>query len=49
MGTDAATEVLPDREVSIWDALARFTGETPTNQPAPQGTARDLLEPLPQS
>ncbi|WP_327291252.1 helix-turn-helix domain-containing protein [Streptomyces sp. NBC_01198] len=44
LGTEASVEVLPGREVSTWDALAWFTGETPTNQPAPQGTARDLLD-----
>lgn len=44
LGTDATVEVLPGREVSTWDALAWFTGETPTDQPAPQGTARDLLD-----
>lgn len=44
LGTDATVEVLPGREVSTWDALAWFTGETPTDRPAPQGTARDLLD-----
>ncbi|SHL18867.1 helix-turn-helix domain-containing protein [Actinacidiphila paucisporea] len=44
LGTDATVEVLPGREVSTWDSLAWFTGETPTTQPAPQGTARDLLD-----
>lgn len=44
LGTDATVEILPGREVSTWDALAWFTGETPTDQPAPQGTARDLLD-----
>lgn len=36
LGTDATVEVLPGREVSTWDALAWFTGETPTDQPAPR-------------
>jgi transcriptional regulator with XRE-family HTH domain len=44
IGTDVTVEVLPDREVSTWDALTWFTGEAPTDQPAPQGTARELLE-----
>jgi transcriptional regulator with XRE-family HTH domain len=44
LGTDATVEVLPGREVSTWDALAWFTGETPTDQPAPQCSARDLLD-----
>jgi hypothetical protein len=44
LGTDATVEVLPGREVSTWDALAWFTGETPAAQPAPQDTARDLLD-----
>lgn len=44
LGTSPTVEVLPGREVSTWDAIAWFTGETPTEQPAPQGTARDLLD-----
>jgi transcriptional regulator with XRE-family HTH domain len=44
LGTDATVEILPGREVSTWDALAWFTGETPADQPPPQGTARDLLD-----
>lgn len=44
LGIDATVEVVPGREVSTWDALAWFTGETPTAQPAPQGTARELLD-----
>lgn len=44
LGTSATVEVLPGREVSTWDALAWFTGETPMDQPAPEGTARDVLD-----
>ncbi|MFJ9104306.1 helix-turn-helix domain-containing protein [Streptomyces sp. NPDC102405] len=44
LGTSATVEVLPGREVSTWDALAWFTGETPIDQPAPEGTTRDVLD-----
>jgi transcriptional regulator with XRE-family HTH domain len=44
LGTAATMEILPGREVSTWDALAWFTGETPQEQPAPEGTARDVLD-----
>ncbi|WP_340377232.1 helix-turn-helix transcriptional regulator [Streptomyces sp. SS7] len=44
LGTSATVEVLPGQEVSTWDALAWFTGETPMGQPAPEGTARDVLD-----
>lgn len=44
LGTSATVEVLPGQEVSTWDALAWFTGETPMDQPAPEGTARDVLD-----
>ncbi|MFE2595934.1 helix-turn-helix domain-containing protein [Streptomyces sp. NPDC059396] len=44
LGTSATVEVLPGREVSTWDALAWFTGETPLDTPAAEGTARDVLE-----
>ncbi|MFD3838323.1 helix-turn-helix domain-containing protein [Streptomyces europaeiscabiei] len=44
LGTSATVEVLPGKEVSTWDALAWFTGETPMDQPAPEGTARDVLD-----
>jgi transcriptional regulator with XRE-family HTH domain len=44
LGASATVEVLPEREVSTWDALAWFTGETPTPQPAPKGTPRELLD-----
>ncbi|MEU1476114.1 helix-turn-helix transcriptional regulator [Streptomyces sp. NPDC005760] len=44
LGPSATVEVLPGREVSTWDALAWFTGETPMDQPAPEGTARDVLD-----
>lgn len=44
LGASATVEVLPGREVSTWDALAWFTGETPIDQPAPEGSARDVLD-----
>ena len=44
LGASATVEVLPGREVSTWDALAWFTGESPLSQPAAQGTARDVLD-----
>lgn len=44
LGASATVEVLPGREVSTWDALAWFTGETPLDQPAAEGTARDVLD-----
>ena len=44
LGSSATVEVLPGREVSTWDAVAWFTGETPLNEPAPEGTARDVLD-----
>ncbi|MFM9550818.1 helix-turn-helix domain-containing protein [Streptomyces caniscabiei] len=44
LGSSATVEVLPGQEVSTWDALAWFTGETPMDQPAPEGTARDVLD-----
>lgn len=44
LGTSATVEVLPGKEASTRDALAWFTGETPIDQPAPEGTARDLLD-----
>jgi hypothetical protein len=36
--------VRPGREISTWDALAWFTGETPVLQTAPEGTARGILD-----
>lgn len=44
LGTSATVEVLPGREVSTWDALAWFTGETPLDQPAVQGTGQEVLD-----
>lgn len=44
LGTSVTVEVLPGREVSTWDAVAWFTGETPLKQPEPQGTPRGLLD-----
>ncbi|MGW1374751.1 helix-turn-helix domain-containing protein [Streptomyces sp. NPDC002446] len=44
LGTEASVAVLPDREVSTWEAVAWFTGETPLEKPAPEGSARDVLD-----
>lgn len=44
LGTSATVEVLPGREVSTWDALAWFTGETAMDEPAPEGTSRNALD-----
>jgi len=44
LGTSATVEVLPGREVSTWDALAWFTGETPLAHPESEGTAREVLD-----
>ncbi|MCQ4084002.1 helix-turn-helix transcriptional regulator [Streptomyces sp. RB6PN25] len=44
LGRAATVEVLPNREVSTWNALAWFTGETPMEQPAPEGTPREVLD-----
>lgn len=44
LGFDPTVEVLPGREVSAWDAVAWFTGETRLDQPAPLGTPRGLLD-----
>ncbi|WP_405361762.1 helix-turn-helix domain-containing protein [Kitasatospora sp. NBC_00085] len=44
LGSAETVEVLPGQEVSTWDALAWFTGETPAADPAPPGSARDVLD-----
>lgn len=44
LGSSATVEVLPGREASTWDALAWFTGESPLAEPAPDGSARDVLD-----
>jgi transcriptional regulator with XRE-family HTH domain len=44
LGASPTVEVLPGREVSAWDAVAWFTGETPLPQPASEGTPRELLD-----
>lgn len=44
LGTEASVAVLPDREVPTWEAVAWFTGETPLTKPAPQGSAREVLD-----
>ncbi|HBF84494.1 MAG TPA: transcriptional regulator [Streptomyces sp.] len=44
LGSSATVEVLPGREVSTWDAVAWFTGESPLAEPAPDGSARGILD-----
>ncbi|UYB40945.1 helix-turn-helix domain-containing protein [Streptomyces sp. Je 1-4] len=44
LGLEASVEVLPDREVSTWDAVAWFTGETRLERPAPEDSARGVLD-----
>ena len=44
LGTEASVAVLPDREVATWEAVAWFTGETPLEKSAPQGSAREVLD-----
>ncbi|MEU6017782.1 helix-turn-helix domain-containing protein [Streptomyces sp. NPDC047515] len=44
LGTDASVAVLPGREVPTWEAVSWFTGETPLDKPAPEGSARDVLD-----
>ncbi|KIE28136.1 DNA-binding protein [Streptomyces sp. MUSC 125] len=44
LDTDASVAVLPGREVSTWEAVSWFTGETPLDKPAPEGSARDVLD-----
>ncbi|WP_103501468.1 MULTISPECIES: helix-turn-helix domain-containing protein [unclassified Streptomyces] len=44
LGSSAAVEVLPGRELSTWDAVAWFTGETPLDDAAPEGSPRDVLD-----
>jgi transcriptional regulator with XRE-family HTH domain len=44
LGASPTVEVLPGRQVPTWDAVAWFTGETPLDQPEPQGTPRGLLD-----
>ena len=44
LGSSATVEVLPDREVSTWDAVAWFTGESPLDEPASEGSARAVLD-----
>jgi transcriptional regulator with XRE-family HTH domain len=44
LGAEASVAVLPDQEVPTWEAVAWFTGETPLAEPAPQGSAREVLE-----
>lgn len=44
LGSLGTVEVLPGRVVSTWDALAWFTGELPAGEPAPEGSAKAVLD-----
>ncbi|MGW6456703.1 helix-turn-helix domain-containing protein [Streptomyces sp. NPDC055078] len=44
LDAEAAVEVLPGQEVPTWDALAWFTGETRLDQPALEGSPREVLD-----
>ncbi|MFD4922327.1 helix-turn-helix domain-containing protein [Streptomyces goshikiensis] len=44
LGSSATVEVLPGRELSTWDAVAWFTGESPLEETAPKGSPRDVLD-----
>ncbi|MEU6405458.1 helix-turn-helix transcriptional regulator [Streptomyces sp. NPDC046985] len=44
LGSSATVEVLPGREVSTWEAVAWFTGESPLDEAAPEGSARNVLD-----
>ncbi|AEW95199.1 MULTISPECIES: helix-turn-helix domain-containing protein [Streptomycetaceae] len=44
LGTAPTVEALPGRTISTWDALAWFTGEAALDEPAAEGTARDVLD-----
>lgn len=44
LDAEAAVEVLPGQSVPTWDALAWFTGETRLDQPAPEGSPREVLD-----
>ncbi|NBE51176.1 helix-turn-helix domain-containing protein [Streptomyces boluensis] len=44
LGSSATVEVLPGRELSTWDAVAWFTGESPLDEPALEGSSRNVLD-----
>jgi len=44
LGAAPSVERLPGREVSVWDAVAWFTGEEATGEAAAEGTPRELLD-----
>ncbi|MFE3737721.1 helix-turn-helix domain-containing protein [Streptomyces sp. NPDC059134] len=44
LGSSASVEVLPGCEVSTWDAVAWFTGESSLDEPTSEGSARDVLD-----
>ncbi|MEV4225589.1 helix-turn-helix transcriptional regulator [Streptomyces bobili] len=44
LAAEASVAVLPNQEIPTWEAVAWFTGETPLTEPAPQGSAREVLD-----
>jgi transcriptional regulator with XRE-family HTH domain len=44
LDTGTTLEALPRRHQPAWDAIAWFTGETPQDKPAPEGSPRHLLD-----
>lgn len=44
LDTAATVDVLPGQQISTWDGLAWFTGETPSAEAAPKGSPRELLD-----
>ncbi|MER7049529.1 helix-turn-helix domain-containing protein [Streptomyces jumonjinensis] len=44
LDAEGMVEVLPGQEVPTWDGLAWFTGETRLDQPAPEGSSREVLD-----
>ncbi|MFB7776228.1 helix-turn-helix domain-containing protein [Streptomyces bauhiniae] len=44
LGSSAKVEVLPGRELSTWDAVAWFTGETHLEEAASEGSPRDVID-----
>jgi len=44
LGRQAEVEVLPGVEVSVWEAVAWFTEETPLTASAPVGSSRAVID-----
>jgi transcriptional regulator with XRE-family HTH domain len=44
LGAAATVELLPGQPVPTWEALAWFTGETPADAPAAEGSPQNLLD-----